>query len=165
MEVKRILWPTDFSANANRAQPYVTDQAAKYGAEVVLLYVVQDLADRPSWYGELTTEHAAKLQEWEMEQAKKKMEEVCQTSLNNCPAYRKKLAMGDPATEILKAIETEKIDLVVMSNHGRGREKREAKETYLMAGLGSVSLKVIEASPVPVIAINTWGRQQERRSA
>ena len=34
MEISRILWPTDFSENAAKALPLVTELAQKFGAEI-----------------------------------------------------------------------------------------------------------------------------------
>jgi nucleotide-binding universal stress UspA family protein len=39
MEIKKILWPTDFSENAAMALPLVTSLTQKYGAEIHILYV------------------------------------------------------------------------------------------------------------------------------
>ena len=44
MEVNKVLWPTDFSSSAEKALPYVTDLTQKYGAEIHVLYVVEDIA-------------------------------------------------------------------------------------------------------------------------
>ena len=43
MEVKRILWPTDFSKNAAWALPYVTSLTEKYETEIHVLYVIEEL--------------------------------------------------------------------------------------------------------------------------
>ena len=51
--------------------------------------------------------------------------------------------MGDPAHEILKAIDKEEIDLVVMATRGA-----TGKFHY-----GSVTEKVVKNSPVPVLSI------------
>ena len=80
MEIKKILWPTDFSDNSNAALSYVLSLTKKYGAEIYLLYVAEDLADYPKWYGELTPPHIEKLHEWEIPHAKKKMDEICRTA-------------------------------------------------------------------------------------
>ena len=32
LEVKKILWPTDFSSSAQKALPYVTSLTMQYGA-------------------------------------------------------------------------------------------------------------------------------------
>ena len=43
------------------------------------------------------------------------MEEVCEKDLAGCPMFYKHVAVGDPAEEILKAIEKEGVDVVVMA--------------------------------------------------
>ena len=42
MDVKRLLWPTDFSENAAQALPVVTSLAQKYQAEIHILYILKD---------------------------------------------------------------------------------------------------------------------------
>lgn len=52
MEIKKILWPTDFSANAEKALGYVTSLGEKYQMDVHVLYVIEDLAHQNEpWYG------------------------------------------------------------------------------------------------------------------
>ncbi len=146
MEIKKILWPTDFSKNSNAALPYVLSLTEKYGAEIYLLYVAEDMADYGTWYGELTPSHIAKLHEWEIPHAEKKMEEVCQKDLAGCPMFHKRVALGDPAEEILNTVKTEGVDVVVMATHGRkGRFQ-----------FGSVTEKVVKNSPVPVWTVRPF---------
>ena len=52
MEVKRILWPTDFSENASRALPMVTSLSQAYGAEIHILYVMKDYPEFGAHYGD-----------------------------------------------------------------------------------------------------------------
>lgn len=62
--------------------------------------------------------------------------------------FQRKIAYGDPAREILDAIESEKIDLVVMGTHGR-----KGLENVLF---GSVARNVVRRSPVPVLTVNPY---------
>ena len=57
--------------------------------------------------------------------------------------YIKHVAVGDPTQEILKLIDKEEIDLVVMASHGSQGNFR----------FGSVTEKVLKNSPVPVTTI------------
>ena len=143
MEVNKILWPTDFSSSAEKALPYVTDLTQKYGAEIHVLYVIEDIAHHDSWYGEFDRTHVDKLMEWADKSAKKRLDQVCEKYLNSCPLYVKHIAIGDPAQEILKLIDKEKVDLVVMASHGVKGNFR----------FGSVTEKVLKNSPVPVTTI------------
>jgi nucleotide-binding universal stress UspA family protein len=144
MEVKKVLWPTDFSENAAKALPYVRSLSENYQTEVHVLYVIQELAHyNEPWYGEFDRSHIDKLHEWEEKTAKKRLDEICENHLQGCPLYIKHIAIGDPGHEILKLIEKEKVDMVVMATHGRKGHFR----------FGSVAEKVVKNSPVPVITI------------
>ena len=81
--------------------------------------------------------------EWADKSAKKRLDQVCQKYLDSCPLYIKHIAIGDPAQEILKLIDKEGVDLVVMASHGQKGNYR----------FGSVTEKVLKNSPVPVTAI------------
>lgn len=150
MEIKKILWPTDFSDNANAALAYVISLSKKYGAEIYLLYVAEDLSDYGSWYGELTPSHAEKLRQWEIPLAEKEMEKVCREKLEGCPMFHKEIKLGDPAEKILEATQKEGIDVIVMATHGRkGRFQ-----------FGSVTEKVVKNSSVPVWTVRSINRKK-----
>jgi nucleotide-binding universal stress UspA family protein len=143
MEVKKVLWPTDFSYVAEKALPYVTSLTQQYGAEIHVLYVIEDIAHHESWYGEFEQKRVKELMEYAEKSAQKRLEQVCTKYLEGCPLYIKHVAVGDPAREILKLIEKEKVDLVVMASHGHEGIFR----------FGSVTEKVLKNSPVPVTTI------------
>ena len=63
--------------------------------------------------------------------------------MKGCPLYLEEIAIGDPAEEILKFAEEQKIDMVVMTT--RGRESRFS--------FGSVTEKIIKNSHIPVTVI------------
>ena len=143
MELKKILWPTDFSANAEVALPYVQSLSVKYLTEIHVLYVIPELGIHEPWYGEFEKSHIEKIHKWEESHAKKRLNEICETYLESCPLYIKHIAIGDPADKILEMIEKEDIDMVVMATHG----KKERKI------FGSVAETVLKNSPVPVTTI------------
>ena len=143
MEVKRILWPTDFSKNAAQTLPYVTSLTEKYQTEIHLLYVMQALEPDVPWYGALEPSHIEKIRKWEETVGKRQLDEICTKYLNGCPKYIKHVAIGDPAQEILRFLKEKGIGMVVMAKHGPKGHFR----------LGSVSRKVMENSLVPVVTI------------
>ena len=143
LEVKKVLWPTDFSSSAQKALPYVTSLTMQYGAEIHVLYVIEDIAHHVSWYGEFDKAHIDKLMQWADKSAKRRLDNICDKYLEGCPLYIKHIAVGDPALEILKLINKEKVDLVVMASQGEMGHFR----------FGSVTEKVLKESPVPVTTI------------
>jgi nucleotide-binding universal stress UspA family protein len=143
LEVKKVLWPTDFSSNAQKALPYVKSLTMQYGAEIHVLYVIEDVAHHVPWYGEFDEEHINKLMQWADKSAKGRLDQICDKYLEGCPLYIKHIAVGDPALEILKLIDKEKVDLVVMASRGQRGHFR----------FGSVTEKVLKESMVPVTTI------------
>lgn len=58
---------------------------------------------------------------------------------------RVEVTEGDPAEQILCAVDKHEIDLIVMTSHGEGRTTRE--------GLGSVVSQIASRSPVPTLIV------------
>ncbi len=155
MEVRTILWPTDLSRNSLKAAEHVVSLADKYQAKVVMLYVGVDLTSMLMAYGSPSETQLKHFQEHEIKVAKQKMEALCDKDLKACPMLNIKLVQGDAAAEILKAIQDEKADMVVITTHGRGHDKVD----QLTPHFGSVAEKVIRNSPVPIHLINPFREQ------
>ncbi|MCU0561144.1 MAG: universal stress protein [Desulfobacterales bacterium] len=143
MEISRILWPTDFSANAAKALPLVTELTRKFGAEIHILYVMKDYPAFGAYYGQFDPDELKKMQEWEKQTAESRLNEICDKFLNECPLYIRHIAVGEPAKEILKVIAGQKIDLVVMTNKG--------SEGHF--DFGSVAERVLKCTTVPVVTV------------
>ena len=143
MRIKKILWPTDFSSNAQKALPYVDSLIEQYKAEVHVIYVVADISHQKSWYGEFDGSDINELMEWAKKSAMKQLDQICDTYLGGCPMFVRHIALGDPAREILALVEKEQVDMVVMASHG--------EKGYFR--FGSVAEKVVKNSPVPVVTI------------
>lgn len=143
MDRKKILWPTDLSENARKALPYVSSLAEKYDTDVHVLYVIEELGHHERWYGEFDKSHIDRIHEWENEKAKERLDQICKKNLEGCHLYTRHIAIGDPAQEILRLIDKEKVDMVVMASRG---EKGHFQ-------FGSVAEKVVKNSPVPVVTI------------
>jgi len=143
MRIKKILWPTDFSNSAEKALDQVVSLTEKYQAEIHVLYVIEDLAHQAQWYGAIEESHAKKLSDFSMKTARQKLDQICGKYLNGCPLYIRHVSIGDPAREILKLIEAEKMDMVVMASRGANGQ----------FPFGSVAEKVVRNSTVPVLTV------------
>jgi len=152
MEVRTILWPTDLSKNSIKAAKHVSSLALKYEAKVILMYVGVDLMSHFGAYGCPSKEQLEHFKDWELKQAKKQLETVCEEKLKACPNIEVKLVQGDAAAEILNAVKDSKADMVVMTSHGLGHEDLDQKSSEF----GSVAKKVLAQSPVPVHLINPY---------
>ena len=145
MEIKKILWPTDFSQSAEKALPHVKSLMEKYDTEIHVLYVIEDTANHEPWYGMFDQERKDKLIEKAKETANKRLEQICSKYLEGCPMYIRHIAIGDPAQEILNFVKKENIDMLVMATRGQ-------KGNF---PFGSVAEKIVKNSAVPVVTIPT----------
>ena len=143
MEINRILWPTDFSENAATALPVVTSLSQKYQAEVHILYVLKDYPAFGASYGYHDPDDYQKMKDWERQTAEGRLDEICEKFLNACPLFFRHISVGDPAKEILKLIEQEQIDIIVMASRG--------SESHF--DFGSVADRVIKCTSTPTLII------------
>lgn len=160
---QQILVPLDGSRFSSSALKYAIDLAKHYGAGVVLLRAVEPTTPVPVGAttmgmespvsAQITVEEALKQDQRNVKLARrymsKKLREV--TSRGIKATYY--VVTGEPFESIMKYCKKERIDLVVMTTHGKSGIKR--------AILGSVADQVVRDSRVPVLAIRP---RQRRRS-
>jgi nucleotide-binding universal stress UspA family protein len=108
---KRILVAVEHSAADRTILEHVTKLAALTGAELLLVHVADGFAARH--FNDL------KLRESEEMKADREYLESLQQSLSSQGlTVGIHLALGDPATELIRAAETGGVDLIAMSTHG-----------------------------------------------
>ena len=146
IEIKKILFPCDFTENSIKILSYVLSVSEKYNSMIYMLHVVQDLLKWGGFY--IPHPSLEQYQKEALKGAEKNMEKVCKEELQGCPNFQRKIISGDPDAEILKTIESEGIDLVIMGTHGR----KGLEHTIL----GSAAERVVRKSPVPVLVINPY---------
>jgi nucleotide-binding universal stress UspA family protein len=146
MEFKNILFPHDFSENASKIVPYVQLMAKAYNSGIYVFHVVQDLQ---RWGKAYIPHRSMDLFEDEaLKAAQKEIDRICEEEFRGMDNLRRKVVSGDPAKEILKTIESEDIDLVIMGTHGR-----KGMEHVLF---GSVAENVVKKASVPVMTVNPY---------
>jgi nucleotide-binding universal stress UspA family protein len=146
LEMKRILFPCDLTINASKLLPYLLSVAQKYDATVYVVHVVKEIQRRLPAY--VPAENLKVDQEKIVQLAKDALNQLCITELGNLSNAQQRIIVGDPASEILKFIDIEGIDLVIMGTYGR----KGMDETIF----GSVADNVVKLSPVPVMVINPY---------
>ncbi len=151
MEIKTILWPTDYSSAAATAESYVLNLSEKHGAEVHLLHVAEDLTRFEHYWGSgLDGRHTRKIREFVMRVAKERLRKLCQDRLTQCPRFEVHVTRGYPPKEIVELAKEIGADVVVMATtHG----------TKGKFPFDCVIEKVLKSSAVPVLTINprTYG--------
>ena len=146
VKIEKILFPSELREYSLKILPYVLSMSEKYNSKIYLLHVIEDFA---KWGGFYIPHISLDIYQKEaMEAAEKFMDKVCEQQMQGCPNFERRICSGDPAAEILKTIDSEAIDLVVMGTHGyKGLEH---------AIFGSVAEKVVKNSAAPVLTISPY---------
>lgn len=146
LKIEKILFPSELREYSLKILPYVISMSEKFNSRIYLLHVIEDFS---KWGGFYIPHISLDLYQKEaMEAAEKLMDRVCRDQMQGCPDFQRIILSGSPASEILKTIDSEAIDLVVMGTHGyKGLEH---------AIFGSVAEKVVKNSAVPVLTINPY---------
>ncbi len=143
-QVKKILFPIDFSEKYEILAPWVATFAEKFDAAVYVVFVARDLSSFSSFH----VPHGSiqSFQEEALKGAEKEMHAATQKFAKSFTKLHTKVLSGRPAEKILEFAQSQKVDLIIMGAHGRkGLEK---------AIFGSVADKVVAGAPCPVLTIN-----------
>ena len=142
MATKKILFPTDFSTTAEAAFAEAESLAKARGATLLILHVQEPMLayDGGSYYGPI--EPTSLLLD-------KMLHEVL--PMDRSIPVEHRLAMGEPAAEIVRTANQEHVDLIVMGTHGRGGLSR-----FLM---GSVAESVVRHARCPVLTYKAANRK------
>ena len=155
-EIKKILYTTDLSENARYAFAYAASLANRYDAGITIFHVLEDLSPtadsmvinvigKKKWQ-----EMRGRNEKEVLDKIKSRLEKFCedvQSKLPSCPFITDNILVkiGYPVDEILKEIEDNSYDMVVMGAHGHG--------VLSDAIIGSVSRRVVRRSKTPVLVI------------
>lgn len=143
MEVKKILFPTDFSEGSSDAVPFVADLARHYNARLFIVNVVYDLLNMSGWYvphintSELYADMEAN--------ATKELERCCLEELRGYKEIEHRVLRGTPHEEILKFADENGIDMIIMGTHSRKGLDRII--------FGSTAERVVRNSKCPVLTV------------
>src|SRR5262245_4543810 len=144
IDLRRILVPTDFSKWSQNALAYGAAFAEKFGAEVYLLHVVQDLA---LFIPEAVLAAPPMMPPVEqfVAAARAALERVAREAHAPGVVLRPEVAEGLPFDEIVRLARDRNVDLIVMGTHGH-----TGLAHVLM---GSVAEKVVRRAPCPVLTV------------
>jgi nucleotide-binding universal stress UspA family protein len=138
---KRIVVPLDGSPLAEQALTHATAQAERFGAEIVILKVLEPLP-------EATLTSPASVQRAEQlsaQLARDYLERVADRIRDEGIAVEIALLDGKPYVEIVRFASEPEVDMIVMSTRGQSGWSR-----WL---LGSVADRVVRGATVPVLLV------------
>jgi len=134
INIRKILYATDFSSYSNQAYFHAVALAENHGASLSILYVYTPGSPMPDIRGR----READRQYW-----RDQLEQI--RPVDSSISVRHVFREGDPATEIIRFAAEAGSDLIVMGTHGRTGLERLL--------LGSVAEKVMRDAPCSVLVV------------
>ena len=143
-EYKKILFPVDLSESSEKIVPEVQALVKKLESQIHLLFVARVFDYFGSIY--VPAPSITTLEKDIIDGAEKRIDEFVDQYFSDYPDTKAAVVTGDATEEIIKYIESQGIDLVIMGTHGRkGMDK---------IIFGSVADRVVKTAPVPVLVVN-----------
>jgi nucleotide-binding universal stress UspA family protein len=140
---EKILFCTDFSANADHAFTYACRAAAKNpGAALILLHVIPE-PDAQFWKGYIY--EVGDMDAKARADIDRRIDEGYRPRVPEGTSLQVEMQIGDPARAILEYAEAETVDLIVL-----GRQGRRPLAQWL---LGNVSGKIAQKAHCPVLIV------------
>jgi nucleotide-binding universal stress UspA family protein len=145
--MQRIVVTTDFSDNALRALPLAQSLAAKFGADITLMHVVDRFPIDAMLGEELTRDNRTRL----TEQAQTRLNEVSRSWRERSGLKVDAIVrFGKPFDEITRNARALDASLIVLATHGYTGLKH--------AYLGSVAERVVRHAHCPVLVVRELSR-------
>jgi len=150
IEIRNILFPTDFSDFSKYAASFAVSFACDYGAKLYVFHVVEAHQDIPG----LILGKTPPMDEIRTKAAELAREELAAAST---PDLLEKLdcevacAEGKPFLEIISFAREKNVDMIVMGTHGRS--------ALMSAMMGSTAEKVVRKAPCPVFTVRLPGHR------
>jgi len=142
MKLQKILAPTDLSELSRSGVRHAMQMALERDAQVIVLYVISADGD---WFDKSDALNPAAALVPKYEQSLIEFIRETGAGFHGAVKLRPAVETGMPYKEIVRTAEGEKVDLIVMSTHGRTGLDRLV--------IGSVTERVIAHAPCPVLAI------------
>jgi nucleotide-binding universal stress UspA family protein len=145
MEIRSILFPTDFSECANFALSYATSFARQAGASIICVHVIEPVVPTVGYTGMAEPLPIADISDQLEDSAERELPKIAECDECAGLEVEEVIAHGDAASEIVRVARERGVDLIVISSHGRTGWGRML--------FGSTAESVVRHAPCPVLVV------------
>jgi nucleotide-binding universal stress UspA family protein len=142
IQLRRILYATDFSEGSKMALPVVYAIARRYGSEVLAAHICSSHS-----HPLLTQDAVASLSQKEEIEAANELAELSRISRTLHIGTVPVLKTGEPVAELEKIVRGQAVDLAILSTHGRIGVQRVLLGSVAEATLRNLSCPVLTVGP------------------
>jgi universal stress protein A len=153
LHLRKLLVPTDFSANSKKALIYAVRLARRNNSSLILFYVFgppEFVRQLPKDYSYESHEEMRKQCDAAMQRSEEILGMLSESVKGSNIQIETSQRLGTPYEEIVKFAKEKEVDLIVIATHGYTGLKH-----FL---LGSTTERVVRLAPCPVLVV----RQEER---
>jgi nucleotide-binding universal stress UspA family protein len=143
IKLKKVLVPTDFSESARHALTYGISFAREYGAELVVLHVVENLT--VGYASDLFPVPMAEVFQEISGYAKAELTKLGAVARDKKVEVVEQVVQGKPSAEIIRFARETEVDMIVLGTHGKGMLDQ--------ALFGSTTERVVRRAPCPVLTV------------
>jgi nucleotide-binding universal stress UspA family protein len=147
MEIRTILFPTDFSDCANQALSYTAFFARQHHAAIICVHVIEPIVPAVGYTGLAETLPTPDLSEQLEDAAEREFPRIADCTEFAGLEVEEVISHGDAAAEIVRLAEERKVDMIVISSHGRTGFGRLI--------FGSIAEEVVRHAPCPVLVVKS----------
>jgi len=153
LQLRKILLPTDFSGCANHALPYAATIARATGATIICVHVVEPIVPAVGYSGLAEPMPIADMSEQLEDSAERELPRFAECDDFNGLKVEEVIVHGDAAAEIVRVAVERKVDLIVVSSHGRTGLGRII--------FGSTAEAVVRHASCPVLVVKPPPHEEE----
>lgn len=146
IDIKKVLFPVDFTEGSKKIIPFVKFFTEKCGAELYLVHVIRGPEEFSGF--EMGAAWFSSFEQELLKGAQKAMDRLLYEEFGNGADIHSEVLMGDAVDEIVNYANKNEINIIIMGTHGRkGLEK---------VMFGSVAEGVVKSASCPVLTVNPY---------
>ena len=150
MQIRSILLPTDFSECANYALAYAASLARTFGSSIICLHVIEPMVPTVGYSGMTEPLPIADIADQLENSAERELPKLGGREEFAGLEIEEVIAHGEAAAEIVRVAKDKKVDLIVVSSHGRTGLGRIL--------FGSTAEAVVRHASCPVLVVKNSER-------
>jgi nucleotide-binding universal stress UspA family protein len=145
MQIRSILLPTDFSECGNYALSYAASLARRFKAVIICVNVIEPIVPTVGYSGMSEPLPIADITEQLEDSAERELPKLSECEECAGLEVEELVVHGEAASEIVRVAGDRKVDLIVISSHGRTGLGRIL--------FGSTAESVVRHAPCPVLVV------------
>ena len=119
MRIRSILLPTDFSECGNYALSYAASLARTFGASIICVHVIEPMVPTVGYSGMTEPLPIADISDQLEDSAERELPKIAECEECAGLEVEELIVHGEAASEIVRVARDRRVDLIVVSSHGR----------------------------------------------